>query len=145
MHGKHTAASFKDTGNRALSLEFEVDTIDVDKISRIDLTSQRFEGQLLLGLRIAGGALDPNMCRKEKTVITDDEGNLKASAGWYASKFETANASSYEMTDINIVEKGNDLFVWLKIHGEYCEPMELENYPFDIQALTLALTLTKDF
>ena len=141
MHGKHTAASFRDAGNRAESLEFEVDTIDVDKISRIDLTSQRFEGQLLLGLRIAGGALDPDLCRKEETVTTDDEGNLKASAGWYASKFEMANASSYEMTDINIVEKGNDLFVWLKIHGEYCEPMELENYPFDIQALTFSVRL----
>eukprot|EP01046_Picozoa_sp_COSAG06_P036925 COSAG06_NODE_4121_length_4549_cov_6.008539_3_plen_209_part_00 len=52
-----------------------------------------------------------------------------------------ASSNSYEMTDINIVEKGNDLFVWLKIHGEYCEPMELENYPFDIQALTFSVRL----
>jgi hypothetical protein len=75
MHGKHTAASSRDTCNRALSVEFEVDTIDVDNL---DFPHRP---ELLLGLRIAGGALDPDLCGKEETVTTDDEGNLKASAG----------------------------------------------------------------
>ena len=141
LSGGYRSATFTDLGTRAAALEFEVDTIDVDKISAIDLSRQRFAGELLLGLRIVNGALDPSLCKPGEVVTTDDDGNLHASAAWYASKMEMANAAAYEMSDVNIVERGSDVFIWLKIMGEYCEPMELENYPFDIQALTFSLRL----
>ena len=50
-------------------LELVVDTIDVIQLVKVDVVSQRFEGTFLLGLRIEGGAISPDLSNVDDAVV----------------------------------------------------------------------------
>ena len=67
---------------------------------------------------------------------------MHATAAWYLSRIDFPNAVSYEKLEAFVTKDykdSNDLIIWLRIKGEFLEVMEMENYPFDIQALTFTI------
>ena len=52
-----------------------------------------------------------------------------------------ANAIDYEITDTTVHKKADDLTIMFRIKGEFLEVMELQDYPFDVQDLTVSLQM----
>jgi hypothetical protein len=68
----------------------------VIQLVKVDVVSQRFEGTFLLGLRIEGGAISPDLSNVDDAVVNKrDDGSLHATAAWYLSRIDFPNAVSY--------------------------------------------------
>jgi hypothetical protein len=131
--------SHVDRGSKAAPLVLQVDTIDIERVSKVDLVLQHFDAMLLLGLCIKDGALDEDLARQDEIVKTHDDGSLHPSATWYLDHLDLPNAIAHSIDNATIVTRGDDLIMMLKITATFLEPMELENFPFDIQALTISV------
>ena len=126
-------------GGQAEPLRVVLQLIDVEKVSNINIVSQTFHATVFVELRIDGGALDQDLVRKDQAVRKADDGSLHPSAMWYLNKLEVGNAVKYELENARVLESGDDLILSVKVIGVFEEPMELENFPIDIQELTVKL------
>jgi hypothetical protein len=129
----------------------------------VDAVTQRFEGTIHLGLQIPGGWADEDLkqfvahgksvdyVQEGKAVFGDEvknsvnqhpDGSLHPSAAWYLSQIVFPNAVEHELMECSVhppYGKGdNDMKLWIKMKGEFLEVMEMQNYPFDDQALTFS-------
>ena len=87
--------------------------------------------------QIKDGALDKQLCAG---LGEDDHPPPMKSARWYASQLRWHNASE-EPTVVheNIHKAGNDLHYILEVDGIFFEMLELHDFPFDHQCLTVKL------
>jgi hypothetical protein len=61
---------------------------------------------------------------------------------WFWDKIEFANAVSMEFKDVHPVRReGDDLVLRFRVSGQFVEVMELQEFPFDVQALTFSIQL----
>ena len=107
---------------KAPPLIVAVETIDIEKVSAIDILSQQFAAAVFVKLRVDGGALDKDLSREDEEVRTDDDGSLHPSARWYLGKLEAKNAAEYAIENAAVLHENDDLILQAKITGTFCEP-----------------------
>jgi hypothetical protein len=91
-----------------------------------------------------GGALDPdfNSESEEFPVGADGKPTYLPGAGWYLKRLDFNNAIRFEMVGKGKVSvSGDDVILAARFEGQFIEPMELRDFPFDVQDLTVSLAI----
>lgn len=135
MNSSAAAEQTADTSKGAPLYTLEVSQVDILRIDRVDPLTHTFHASLFLALVLRKGALDENLMNEESTFP-------RPSAKWFWDKIEVANAVSIDFKDVQPVRReGDDLVLRFRFAGEFVEVMELQEFPFDVQALTFSITL----
>lgn len=133
--------------NRAVSVPVTrvmvVQLVEVTQITNISILESRFTAQFYIELRIDGGALDPDLSAPGDAFPLDANGKptFLPPAGWYVKQFDFNNAVSYQQLDGRTFVRGEDIILALRYEGVFLESMELQNFPFDVQDLSMSLAI----
>jgi hypothetical protein len=137
-----------------------VDTVDVQKITNVDVVNQHFEGAIHIGLHIKDAFADADLKRftgeykkgfsdeVKNSTIEHPDGSLHPSAAWYLSNivFPNAVTKDLEIEELSVHppygQGKTHMMLWIKIKGEFLEVMEMQDFPFDKQALTFTFGST---
>ena len=124
---------------------FEVQQIDLLAVERVDAIKHTFQAELFLQLVLRKGGLDPELSNPESVFPLDKatgKPTFRPSALWFWEKVEFTNAQRIEFKDVHPVRReGDDLVLRFRVSGVFGEVMELQEYPFDVQALTFSIQL----
>jgi len=70
------------------------------------------------------------------------DGKLRPPAGWYKDRIDIKNFIEHnDPLDSNVLKVGDDLVLSMRFEGEFFENMELENFPFDMQELSIDIAI----
>lgn len=108
----------------------------------IDAIKQTFIADVFFELKIRGGAHDVDLTREGDGPPTTHfpQDTLRPSARWYLNQIEFSNSViHHQHSDTTVVTRGNDLHLRYRAIGEFSEQLELEDFPFDTQELTVKL------
>ena len=107
----------------------------------IDCVEQTFRAHAMFEFRIVGGAHDPDlMSKSEEFPAASPDGSFRPSALWYLNKqVDIPNAQDYSVLESKTFKVGDDLHMVKRVDGTFTEVMDLEDFPFDAQALTVEL------
>ena len=125
---------------------FVVTKVELLKLSHINIVTSTFKAQLWMQLTVRGAAKDPGFATADKLFPMDpDTGapTFRPSAGWYVSQLEFANGEgSPKLLDPPLVRtNGEDVDITLRWEGVFFEHYELHDFPYDLQCLTLSLSI----
>lgn len=119
--------------------------VEILSLTEIDLINQNFLCQLFMQFRIAGGAKNEALCADRYNAITDEpvwpvgpdgKPTFKPGIRWYLDRINFTNAMDRpEKLEAAVLDSGEDLIVNMRWVGRFTEAYELENFPFDSQAL----------
>ena len=121
-----------------------LDTFDVIQLSKIDTVEHTFRMDCFIVLRLVGGAKD-DFLRAEGIQFPTDAATgkplFRPSAGWYLKQLEVYNSSDVKQIDqsTNVRVDGDDLLLCTRFRGDFLQVMELREYPFDTQNLTVVM------
>ena len=129
----------------------ELRQFDCTKLIKVDVVEQQFKVQFFCQFAFPGGALDEKLMKMDK----DEHGKYKfsfgangkpdwlPSAGWFADQFDTNNGIDWCFADNTkmVIIDGDDIIVKFRIEGSFYERLELEDFPFDTQTLTMSLAV----
>ena len=110
---------------------------------KIDVANQSFHATIWLPFVVEGGALDPALSADGAVFPIGPDGTptFTPSARWYADQIDFRNALTFRVVNCAVQKRGNDLVIAVRFAGEFSEVFELENYPFDVQGLTITLNI----
>jgi hypothetical protein len=113
-----------------------------DKVLGIDPLKQTFIADVFFEFKIRGGAHDADLTREgngpPSQVFPQD--TLRPSARWYLNQFDFANSCWFTMhKDTMAAVRGDDIHLRFRANGEFAEQLEMEEFPFDMQELTVKL------
>ena len=123
---------------------FEVHKVELLKMSHINVPGSTFKGQIWLEMVVRGAAHDEDFCKKGSVFPMGENGRptFRPSVGWYLDKFEFCNAEgSMKLLDHLVRNEGDDVFLTARWEGTFFERYELHDFPFDLQALTMSLSI----
>ena len=123
---------------------FEIDKVEILKLSHINVASSTFKAQVWLQFRVEGAASDEDFCRDGVVFPTGPNGKptFRPSALWYVEKLEFANAEgAIKLVDKLVRCEGDDVLIACRWEGVFFERYELYDFPFDLQALTMSLSI----
>ena len=124
---------------------FEVSQVDLLSVDKIDCIAHTFHATLFLALVVRDGGLDGDLSQPEMCFPTDPatgKPTFRPSAKWFWDKIEFFNAVEISFKDVTPVRReGDDLVLRFRVSGVFVEVMELQEYPFDVQALTISIQL----
>lgn len=123
---------------------FELRRCEFVQLTAIDVAQQTFKGQILFEFWIPDGALDADLAKGGHEFPRDDDGHptFRPPAGWYARQLDFSNAINYRWMDDPTVRKvGDDLMFVARFEGEWWESMEMAEFPFDVQDLTVSISM----
>ena len=120
-----------------------VQLVEVLKITNISIIDQKFSMDFYIELRIDGGARDADLSAADAAfpIGADGKPTFKPSALWYLAQVDFNNAEQFTCQDARAVSSGDDLVLSARYCGTFLEPMELEEFPFDVQSLTCSLAV----
>jgi len=123
--------------------KIEVVRLEMKQLSGIDQVSQTFHAVMLIVLKMPGGALDEHLVKDFDGFPYDDNGKptFRPSAQWYLTQIAFPNGREVEELESKVTKEGNDLHLMKRIRGEFQEKFELQKFPFDVQDLTITLTV----
>ena len=116
--------------------------VEVNRLWDIDIIGQRFKAEFVVQLAFEGSAKDKDLNKlSDASFPLDGFGRptFRPSAAWYMAQVDFNNALEYRTLDKNIFISENDIVMTLRFEGTFSEVMELENYPCDVQELTMSL------
>ena len=115
--------------------------VEVNRLSDIDIIGQRFKAEVVVQLAFEGGAKDVHLSKPSASFPLDGFGRptFRPSAKWYVDQVDFNNAHEYKTLDKNCFFAGEDIVVNLRFEGTFSEIMELEDFPCDVQDLTMSL------
>lgn len=115
-----------------MAVQIELERFDVLKVQSIDTVSQSFYARCFVQLRLIGAK-----ARRESFVTFEDGAK---SAEWFAKQIEPYNSfehDSFKVDSPKIKAKGNDLLIEVRMEGRFAQPMDLHDFPFDSQGLSM--------
>jgi len=127
-----------------LTRRLELRRAEFIELTEIDCAAQSFKGQLYLEFYFPDGAKDVDLSASGSDFPIGPNGKptFRPPAGWYAKQFDFNNALYHQLLDEPVVRRhGDDLFFGLRYVGQWWEPMELKEFPFDAQDLTVSLAI----
>ena len=124
------------------------------KIKHILIAEQVFIAQYYMELRAPGGALDTRFYKRgfdglvENTMTEEDNAECPVvpSVLWYLTdQFRLINSNkpvdASDFKERKVLRRGDDLMCILRFEGEFQEIMELQEFPLDVQELTLQVEI----
>ena len=116
---------------------------DVTQLSAIDQVTQSFHASLFIILRFRGGALDSDLIKDYDGFPLDAEGRptFRPSARWFLRQIEFPNGSNLQLHETKVLTAGDDLKLILRLEGDFFERFQLRTFPFDVQNLTVTLSV----
>ena len=113
------------------------------KLSDIDLHANSFTAHIWISIAFPGGSTDADLNRPGSVFPMDSDGKptFRPSAMWYAEQLQFSNALDIKRTECLIVAKGDDLICNTRWEGRFFEEFELQEFPFDTQALTMSMSI----
>ena len=123
---------------------FELDKVELLKLSNINVAASTFKAQIYIQCVVRGAANDEDFC-KEGIVFpigSDGKPTFRPSAGWFLDKLEFCNGEgTVKMLDKLQKTDGDDVYLSARWEGVFFERFELHDFPFDLQALTMSLSI----
>ena len=122
---------------RTLTVQF----VEVNRLSDIDILAQRFKAEFVVQFAFVGGASDANLSDQNAGFPLDayNRPTFRPSAAWYMAQVDFNNALEYKQLDARIQVSGSDLLMLFRFEGTFSEVMELEDFPCDVQDLTISM------
>ena len=121
---------------------FVVAKAEVHKLSKIDLATNTFKATLFIQFVGPGARKDEDFAKSEIVFpIVDGKPTFCPSAGWYVDKLEFCNADSVKILDSAVFFHDDDVIMQIRWEGIFQETYELVDFPFDVQALTMSLSM----
>ena len=127
------------TTRRAASASWE--------LQQIDMVQQSYTARYFIQLGIPQGALDSDLVRD----LNEDEpafpaDTLRPGANWFMRQIDFPSSLDFQIVTQKVVKMRDDLHLVLKLTGTFFQAMELSNFPFDIQRLsmTIAFNVAKE-
>lgn len=119
-----------------------VQLVEVMQITDISIIEQSFSATFYIELRFNGGALDEDLSKDgDAFPIVDGRPTFLPPAGWYLAQFDFNNAKRFSQIDSLCRHVGDDIVLAMRFEGTFLECMELEEFPFDAQELTISLAI----
>lgn len=113
-----------------------------DKLLEINAFRQTFYADVFFEFKIVGGALDEDLIREGDGPMSQHfpKDTLRPSARWYLNQFDFSNSVHHTVHQDTVAQvRGEDIYLRYRAFGEFAEQLELENFPFDCQELTVKL------
>ena len=97
--------------------------VEVNRLSDIDIISQRFRAEVVVQAAFEGGAKDVDLCNTSAAFPFDGFGRptFRPSAAWYMAQVDFNNAIEYKTLDAKIMPSGDDLIMNLRFEGVFSE------------------------
>jgi len=112
------------------------------QVLEVNALKQTFYADVFFEFKIRGGAHDEDLMREGDGPPTQNfpPDTLRPSARWYLGQIEFSNCVvSHLHKDTTVVTRGDDIHLRYRSIGEFSEQLELEDFPFDTQELTVKL------
>lgn len=115
--------------------------IEINRLTDIDIIKQCFMAEILVQFAFEGGNNDPFLVDPNPEFPLDAYGRptFRPSAAWYMAQLDFNNALDYKVLDSKLVPSGDDLLITFRAEGTFSEIMELEDFPCDVQDLSVSL------
>ena len=113
-------------------------------LKMINCVEQTFHAALFIEARIESGAMDADLSRPSGDWPTSpsSDGSYRPSALWYLNKqLEYPNALEVKIVESKTFNVGDDLCLVQRVDGIFTAVMDLVNFPFDTQRLTIEVLL----
>ena len=135
--------SLKPKGNAPIRT-LELVRAKFDKVLGIDALKQTFFADVFFEFKIRGGAHDPDLTREGNGPPSTNfpQDTLRPSARWYLNQFDFSNAVTFDLHHDTMAQiRGDDIHLRFRANGEFAEQLEMEEFPFDTQDLTVKLII----
>lgn len=123
---------------------FELDKVELLKLSNINVAASTFKAQIYIQMVVRGAAHDEDFTKEGIVFPIGPNGKptFKPSAGWFIDKLEFCNGEgTVKMMDTLQRVEGDDVYISARWEGVFFERFELHDFPFDLQALTMSLSI----
>lgn len=135
--------SHKPTGKgpRGHPVPLQVLRINMLQLQSVDQMAQTFTARFFIQLSIPHGAHDDDLTRNLDAADMSAEpafasDTLRPSANWFLHQIDFPTSLDYTVITRKVVRMSDDLHLVLKVAGTFFEPLELGDFPFDVQRLT---------
>ena len=92
-------------------------------------------------MRIPNGARDVDLLRDLDAAAPEfATDTLRPSAAWFLHQIDFPTSLNFLIMSRKVVRMQDHLDMVLKVQGTFFEQLELNDYPLDVQALTLCLS-----
>ena len=124
---------------RTLSIQ----SVECNKLTDIDIIGQRFKVELVVTAAFLDGAHDPDLSDLSGDFPMGANGRptFRPGARWFANQVDFNNALESKFLDSQVMIVDDDIIVILRFEGTFSEQMELQNFPCDVQDLTISLAV----
>lgn len=138
----HLAAPPKRAFPKPRLVTLTVQFVEINRLSDIDILNQRFRAEFVVQFAFVGGANDATLSDPSDKFPLDAYGRptFRPSASWYAAQIDFNNALDFKQLDAKVLPSGDDLLLLFRFEGTFSEMMELEDFPCDVQDLTISLS-----
>ena len=119
-----------------------IEVVEIDQLHDVSITRQTFVSRCFISFRIVGGAKDAALMAQSHEFPFDEDGRptFRPSAMWYLKQIDFNNSEHYQRLDEKVEANGDDLLLKFRFEGTFLEPMELQDFPIDQQALNISLS-----
>ena len=118
----------------------EVLRVNLLQLQGVDHAAQTFGATVLFHFRMPGGALDEDlMCDLHEKDAEFPKDTGRPGAKWFLQQVDFPTALDYTMQQQKAVQIGSDLDIVVRVRGTFFESMELEDFPVDLQRLTVVI------
>jgi hypothetical protein len=117
--------------------------VELLRLADVSVIDQTFYVQLFTVFSFPGGAHDAELAADsaEFPMGADGKPTFRPSAKWFAAQLDFNNAKHYDLLDSHVQAVGDDLHIKVRYEGIFYELMELWDFPFDTQHLTVSLCI----
>lgn len=122
-----------------IPLRLTLREVEIEKLHMIDIEAQSFKARMWLKFVVKSGASDAALADPSDAfpIGSDDRPTYKPSLAWFVKQVDFPNALNYKIIDSQVLTKGHDLEMLVRVDGMFTEIFELAHYPFDNQGLTM--------
>eukprot|EP00966_Prymnesium_polylepis_P188601 4370443-Prymnesium_polylepis.1 len=128
----------------AMPFRLAVHKVAVLRLHRINHTESTFNARIWVSFYVQGGALDEDLSKKGVHFPMGADGipTFKPSLAWYGEQIEFPNGlAAPRRIEMTTIRKEDDLYLNCRWDGVFHEDMELHDFPFDKQALTITIVI----
>lgn len=127
-------------GPRGHPVPIQVLRINVLQLQAIDQMAQNFMARMFIQLRIPHGAMDTDLVRDlDNPDPPFPADTLRPGAMWFLKQIDFPTSLEYSVLTEKVVKMKDHLDLVLKVSGTFFEQMELDDFPYDVQRLTVVL------
>ena len=121
----------------------ELRRLEVQRVHEIDTANHCFDMTFFVTLAFPGGATDEYLTSEiaEFPIGEDGKPTFRPSALWYSEQIDFNNGREVQQLGCKVLQEDGDLELRLYYSGKFHESLELQDYPFDDQYLTVSLCI----